>query len=214
MGTPRDPIYDHFCVLCQPSNSQYSKKWSIWGLQIPGGISSFFTSNFHSNAVGIMSGDPFLTRVMTIFINMNILEICIYIYILIYIQGKGGRKEGRKGGRKEGRKEKRHIWGYSWEGLKFIHITCDYSWETWHLEKSGMVIDGSVEINEQQLVISRCVLNSVGANTVVFAMVFFRNASFANKKSQFWGLPVMPSFPGGTQLGTTMRLVGWSDQDG
>ena len=38
------------------------------GLQLPGGISSFFSSNFPSNAVTIMSGNPFLTGVMTIFI--------------------------------------------------------------------------------------------------------------------------------------------------
>ena len=71
MGTPWDPSYDHFCVLCQPSNSQYWIFWSKWGLQIPGGISSFFSSNFPSNAVRIMSGDPLLTRVMTIFIRMS-----------------------------------------------------------------------------------------------------------------------------------------------
>ena len=61
----------------------------------------FFSSNFPSNAVRIMSGDPFLTRVLTIFINT-------------YIFGgreegrkeamKRGREEGRNGGREEGRK--------------------------------------------------------------------------------------------------------------
>ena len=34
----------------------------------PGGISSFFLSNFPSNAVRIMSGDPFLIRVITNFV--------------------------------------------------------------------------------------------------------------------------------------------------
>ena len=67
------------------------------GLWSPGGISSFFSSNFPSNAIRIMSGDLFLTRVMTIFINMNILDI----------QGKEGREEGRKEGRKEARKRGR-----------------------------------------------------------------------------------------------------------
>jgi len=38
------------------------------GLWTPGGISSFFSSNFPSNAVRIMSGDPFLTQVMTNFV--------------------------------------------------------------------------------------------------------------------------------------------------
>ena len=33
----------------------------------------FFSSNFLSNAVGIMSGDPFLTQVMTMFIKAYIL---------------------------------------------------------------------------------------------------------------------------------------------
>ena len=41
-------------------------------LQIPGGISSFFSSTFPSNGIRIMSGDLFLTRVMTIFIKTHI----------------------------------------------------------------------------------------------------------------------------------------------
>ena len=40
------------------------------GLQALGGISSFFSLNFPSNAVRIMYGDPFLSRVMTICINI------------------------------------------------------------------------------------------------------------------------------------------------
>ena len=43
-----------------------------------------------------MSGDPFLTRVMTIFIKTY---ICVKVR-----EGKEGRKEGREEGRKEGRK--------------------------------------------------------------------------------------------------------------
>ena len=74
-------IYDHFWILCQSSNPQYWKIWSIWGLQFPGGISSFFPSNFPSNATRIMSGEPFSIPFMTIFINVTILDIYIYIYI-------------------------------------------------------------------------------------------------------------------------------------
>ena len=77
----------------------------------PGGISSFFSTNFPSNAVRIMSGDPFLSRVMTIFIKT-------YIFVKMREgQRRGGkgrkgregkkRKEGRKEGREEGRKEGR-----------------------------------------------------------------------------------------------------------
>ena len=46
---------------------------------------SFFSSNFPSNATGIMSGDPFSTLVMTIFINVTILDKSVYINIYIYI---------------------------------------------------------------------------------------------------------------------------------
>ena len=38
------------------------------GLHASGGISSFFSFDFPSNAVRVMSGDLFLTLVMTIFI--------------------------------------------------------------------------------------------------------------------------------------------------
>ena len=89
------------------------KKMKHMRSPIPGGISSFFSSNFPSNAVRIMSGDPCLTRVMTIFTKT-------YIFVKVR-EGKGrggregkgregkeerkeGRKEGRKGGREEGRK--------------------------------------------------------------------------------------------------------------
>ena len=44
------------------------------GLWSPGGISFFFSSNFPSNAVRIMSGDSFSTPVLTIFINVIILN--------------------------------------------------------------------------------------------------------------------------------------------
>ena len=53
-------------------------------------VSLFFSFNFLSNAVGIMSGDPFLNQVMTIFIKT-------YIFVKVR-EGKG--REGREG--KEG----------------------------------------------------------------------------------------------------------------
>ena len=45
------------------------------GVYGPREVSHFFSPNFLSKAVRIMSGDLFLTRVMTIFINVYILEI-------------------------------------------------------------------------------------------------------------------------------------------
>ena len=45
------------------------------GLQALGGISSFFSWIFPSNAIRIMSGDSFLSPVMTIFINGTVLDI-------------------------------------------------------------------------------------------------------------------------------------------
>ena len=45
------------------------------GLWASGGSSSFSSSNFLSNATGIMSGDQFSNAVMTIFINVTILDI-------------------------------------------------------------------------------------------------------------------------------------------
>ena len=49
-----------------------------------------------------MSGDPFLIRVMTIFINVTILEINVYIYIYVR-EGKKGREKGK--GKREGKRE-------------------------------------------------------------------------------------------------------------
>ena len=101
MGTPWDLSYDNLCVLCQPSNSPNIENFDVYGgLQIPGGISYFVSSDFPSNAVGIMSGDPFLTRVMSIFIKT-------YIFVKVR-EGKGRGGKGRKGREgKEGRKEGR-----------------------------------------------------------------------------------------------------------
>ena len=84
-----------FYVSAQICNFEYFEKCG--GLQAPGGISSFFSSNFTSNVVIIMSGDKFLTRVMTIFVKT-------YIFVKVREGRKGGREEGRKGGREEGRK--------------------------------------------------------------------------------------------------------------
>ena len=47
-----------FYVSAQIPNIEYFEVYD--GLQAPGGISSFFSCNFTSNAVRIMSGDAFL----------------------------------------------------------------------------------------------------------------------------------------------------------
>ena len=52
-----------FYVSAQIPNIEYFEVYG--GLQAPGGISSFFSRNFPSNAVRIMSGDQFVSRVMT-----------------------------------------------------------------------------------------------------------------------------------------------------
>ena len=62
-------------VYHQIPNIGYMKVYGC--LRAPGGISSFFSSNFPSNALRIMSGDLFLTPVMTIFIKVTILDIYI-----------------------------------------------------------------------------------------------------------------------------------------
>ena len=70
------------------------------GLWTPGGISSFFSLNFLSNGVRIMSGDQFLTSVMSIFINVTILDKRT-------VGRADGRAEGRSGGRTVGRADGR-----------------------------------------------------------------------------------------------------------
>ena len=60
-GPPGIPFMSIFVFYVNPQVPNIEKKISIRGLQIPGGIPSFFSSNFPSNAVRIMSGDPFLT---------------------------------------------------------------------------------------------------------------------------------------------------------
>ena len=61
-----------FRIYVSPQIPSIEKFEVYGGLQAPGGISSFFSSNFASNAVGIMSGDLFLILVMTIFIKTYI----------------------------------------------------------------------------------------------------------------------------------------------
>ena len=75
MGPPGTAFMTIFVFYVNPQIPNI-ENFDVYGsLQIPGGISSFFSSNFPSNAVRIMFGDLFLIRVMTIFINVNILEI-------------------------------------------------------------------------------------------------------------------------------------------
>ena len=61
-----------FYVSAQIPNIEYFEVYG--GLQALGGISSFFSLNFRSNAVRIMSGDLFLIRIMTTFIKNCILQ--------------------------------------------------------------------------------------------------------------------------------------------
>ena len=73
-----------FYVSAQISDIEY---FDVYGsLQAPGGISSFFSSNFPSNGARIMSGDPFLTRGMTIFIKA-------YIFVKVELGDDHGGKE-------------------------------------------------------------------------------------------------------------------------
>ena len=61
-----------FVFYVSPKIPNIEKNDVYGGLWAPGGISSFFSSKFPSNGVRIMSGDPFLNRVMTIFIKTSI----------------------------------------------------------------------------------------------------------------------------------------------
>ena len=72
MGDPRTRVMTIFVFYVNPRTPNTENAAAYGSLQIPGGIPSFFLSNLPSNAVGIMSGDPFLTRVMTIFITTYI----------------------------------------------------------------------------------------------------------------------------------------------
>ena len=78
-GPPGTPFMIIFVSYVNPQIPNIENFHIYGGLHILGGISSFVSSFFSSNGVRIMSGDPFLTRVMTIFINVTILEINVYI---------------------------------------------------------------------------------------------------------------------------------------
>ena len=107
-GPPGTPFMIIFVFYVNPQIPDIESFDAYGCLQIPGGISSFFSSNFPSSAVRIMSGDPFLTQVMTIFIKT-------YSFVKVREgkeRGGKGRKEGRKEGTEEGRK------GGSEEGRK------------------------------------------------------------------------------------------------
>ena len=82
-GPPGSSFMTIFVFYVNPQTPNIQNSDAYGGLQIPGGISFCFSSNFPSNAVRIMSGDQFLSRVMTIFINVTILEINAYIHLYI-----------------------------------------------------------------------------------------------------------------------------------
>ena len=72
-GTPGTPFMTIFVFYVNPQipNIENFEAYEVYKSR---GVSHFlFSSNFPSNAVGIMSGDPFLTRVMTTSIKTYIL---------------------------------------------------------------------------------------------------------------------------------------------
>ena len=99
-GPPGTPFMIIFVFYVNPQIPNIENFDAYGGLWAPGGISSFVSSNVLSNGIRIMSGDPFLSRVMTIFIKT-------YIFVKVREVRKEGRKEGRKRGREEGRKRGR-----------------------------------------------------------------------------------------------------------
>ena len=82
-GPPGTRVMTIFVFYVNPQTPNIENFDVHGGLWTPGGISFFFSSNFQSNGARIMSGDPFLSRVMIIFINVTILEINKYICIYI-----------------------------------------------------------------------------------------------------------------------------------
>ena len=91
-GPPGIPFMTIFVFYVNPQipNIEYLEANEVYkSLEVS---HPFFSSNFPSNAVRIMSGDPFLTRVMTIFIKT-------YIFVKVR-EGRGG--EGREGRVKNG----------------------------------------------------------------------------------------------------------------
>ena len=79
-GPPGTRVMTIFGFYVSTQTLNIAKNEEFGGLQAPGGISSFFSSNFLSNAIRIMSVEPFSTPVMTIFVNVTILDIYIYVY--------------------------------------------------------------------------------------------------------------------------------------
>ena len=69
-GTRVKTIFGSY-VSAQILNIEYYDVYEVYKSRE---VSSFFSSNFLSNATRIMSGDPFSTPVMTIFINVTILD--------------------------------------------------------------------------------------------------------------------------------------------
>ena len=68
-GRPGIRVMTIFVFYVNPQTPNIENFDAYGGLWAPGSISYFVSSNFPSNAVRIMSGDPFMTPVMTIFIN-------------------------------------------------------------------------------------------------------------------------------------------------
>ena len=87
-----------FVFYVNPQTLNIANLYVNGGPWSPGGISSFFSSNFPSNAVRIMAADPFLTRVMTIFIKTYIFVFYVsaqipnieYFEVCEGIQAPGG----------------------------------------------------------------------------------------------------------------------------
>ena len=74
-GPPGTRVMTIFGIYVSNKIPNIEKNQVYGSLWTPGGISYLFSSNFLSNGVRIMSGDPFLTPVMTIFINVTIWDI-------------------------------------------------------------------------------------------------------------------------------------------
>ena len=62
---PGSPFMTIFVFYVNPQIPNIENFDVYGGLWSPGGMSSFVSSNFPSNGVRIMSGDPFLIRVIT-----------------------------------------------------------------------------------------------------------------------------------------------------
>ena len=65
-GPPGTWFMTIFGIYVSPQIPNIEKFQVYGGLWTPGGIPSYFASNFPSNGTGIRSGDPFSTPIMTI----------------------------------------------------------------------------------------------------------------------------------------------------